>query len=84
MDTAIINKVLRILSKEIRKYKIPAVGIVAERAVDRPFETLASTILSLRTKDKVTEAASRRLLERAPTPEASGFHGRELASTWYG
>ena len=70
MDTAIINKVLRILSKEIRKYKIPAVGIVAERAVDRPFETLASTILSLRTKDRVTEVASQRLLERAPTPEA--------------
>jgi endonuclease-3 len=45
------------------------VGIVAEQAVDRPFETLVSTILSLRTKDKVTEAASRRLLARAPNPE---------------
>lgn len=44
--------------------------MVAERAVDRPFETLICTILSLRTKDKVTEIASRRLLDRAPTPEA--------------
>ena len=70
MDTATINKVLRILKKEIRRWKVPAVGIVAERAVDRPFETLVSTILSLRTKDKVTETASRRLLERAPTPES--------------
>jgi len=70
MDTATINKVLRVLKKEIRKYKVPAVGIVAERAVDRPFETLISTILSLRTKDRVTGEASRRLLERAPTAEA--------------
>lgn len=44
-------------------------GMIAKRAIDRPFETLVSTILSLRTKDAVTEAASHRLLARAPTPE---------------
>ena len=65
-----MNAVLRILKKEIGRWKVPAVGIVAETATDRPFETLVSTILSLRTKDRVTEAASRRLLERAPTPQA--------------
>ncbi|MBN2319007.1 MAG: endonuclease III [Acidobacteria bacterium] len=70
MDSPTINTVLRLLKKEIRRWKIPAVGVVAERAADRPFETLVSTILSLRTKDKVTEAASRRLLERASTPES--------------
>ena len=70
MDTPTLNKVLRILKKEIRKWKVPAVGVVAEQAVDRPFETLVSTILSLRTKDAVTEAASHRLLIRAPTPGA--------------
>jgi endonuclease III len=70
MNTATIEKVLRILRREVRKWKVPAVGIVAEQAVDRPFETLVSTILSLRTKDAVTEQASRRLLSRAPTPEA--------------
>jgi len=69
MDTATLNKVLRRLKKEIKKFKVPAVGVIAERAVDRPFETLVSTILSLRTKDKVTEAASHRLLDRAPTPQ---------------
>jgi endonuclease-3 len=69
MDTPTLNRVLRILKKEIRKWKMPAVGAVAENAADRPFETLISTILSLRTKDKVTEAASQRLLGRAPTPE---------------
>ncbi len=70
MTTATIEKVLRILRREIRKWKVPAVGVVADRAVDRPFDTLVSTILSLRTKDAVTEAASFRLLSRAPTPQA--------------
>jgi endonuclease-3 len=69
MDTPTVNKALRVLKKEIQKWKTPAVGAVADRANDRPFETLVSTILSLRTKDKVTEAASHRLLARAPTPQ---------------
>ena len=70
MDSTTINKVLRILKKEIQKWKVPAVGVIAGRAVDRPFETLVSTILSLRTKDKVTEEASHRILECAPNPRA--------------
>ena len=69
MSTPTLSKVLRLLKKEIQKWKIPAVGVIADHATDRPFETLIGTILSLRTKDKVTEAASRRLLARAPTPE---------------
>jgi endonuclease-3 len=68
MDTKTINTVLRVLKKEIKKWKTPAVGVIAEGAVDRPFATLVGTILSLRTKDKVTEAASNRLLRRAPDP----------------
>jgi len=69
MDIPTLNKTLSILRKEIQKWKVPAVGVIADKAVDRPFETLVSTILSLRTKDAVTEAASHRLLSRAPTPE---------------
>lgn len=68
MDIPTLNKTLSILRKEIQKWKVPAVGVIADKAVDRPFETPVSTILSLRTKDAVTEAASHRLLERAPTP----------------
>jgi endonuclease-3 len=70
MDTPTLDRVLRKLKKEIGKWKVPAVGAVAGRAIDRPFETLVSTILSLRTKDAVTGAASRRLLARAPDPKA--------------
>jgi endonuclease-3 len=69
MDIPTLNKALSILRKAIKKWKVPAVGVIAERAINRPFETLVSTILSLRTKDAVTEAASHRLLARAPTPE---------------
>lgn len=65
MDAAALNKALQKLRKEIQKWKVPAVGNIAESAIDRPFETLVSTILSLRTKDEVTEAASRRLLAKA-------------------
>ena len=70
MDTPTLAKVLRILRREIRQWKIPAVGVIAESAVDRPFDTLVSTILSLRTKDAVTEKASRSVLSVAPTPQA--------------
>jgi endonuclease-3 len=70
METAILEKVLRVLQRAVRAWKVPAVGVVAEQASDRPFETLVGTILSLRTKDAVTEQASRRLLARAPSPKA--------------
>lgn len=70
MDTPALVEVLRILRREIQKWKVPVVGVIAEQAVDRPFETLVGTILSLRTKDAVTEQASLRLLSQAPTPQA--------------
>jgi endonuclease-3 len=37
---------------------------------DKPWAVLVSTVLSLRTKDEVTAVTSRRLLEKAPTPQA--------------
>jgi len=45
-----------------------AVTTVAEEQGGNPWAILVSTILSLRTKDEVTRAASRRLLEKAPDP----------------
>jgi endonuclease-3 len=70
MTTATLEKVLKVLKEEIKKWKVPAVGVIAEKAVNRPFETLVSCLLSLRTKDAVTEVASQRLLSGAPTPQA--------------
>jgi endonuclease-3 len=70
METETLETVLKILRKEIKRWRVPAVGVIAEAAADRPFETLVSTVLSLRTKDKVTDLASRRILAKAPTPQA--------------
>ena len=43
--------------------------IAQEYKAEKPWAVLVSTILSLRTKDDVTRAASRRLLAEAPCPE---------------
>jgi endonuclease-3 len=47
----------------------PSVTTVAEHYRRDPWAVLASTILSLRTKDEVTLAASKRLLEKAGSPD---------------
>lgn len=60
-----IHNVVRILRKEIRQWPLPAIG----HYVETPFTTLISCILSLRTQDKTTNAASERLFAIAETPE---------------
>ena len=77
MDTATFEKAFSILKKETANWKVPIVGVIAERAIDRPFETLICTILSLRTKDKVTAEASQRLLSRAGSPETLALLSQE-------
>ena len=49
--------------------KEPSVTTVAEHYRRDPWAVLASTILSLRTKDEVTLETSRRLLAKAPGPK---------------
>lgn len=48
---------------------LPAISTLADEDND-PFQILIATLISLRTKDKVTIEASRRLFERAATPQA--------------
>ena len=60
-----IHPVVRILRKEIQQWPLPAIG----HYVETPFTTLISCILSLRTQDKTTSAASDRLFAIADTPE---------------
>ena len=62
-----IHDVLRILREEYKKWKLPAVTRVAKRK--DPFRVLVSTLISLRTKDEVTDAASKKLFRIADTPE---------------
>ncbi|MGH4038026.1 MAG: endonuclease III domain-containing protein [Sphaerochaeta sp.] len=47
---------------------LPSVSLIAEETNNDPFMVLISTLLSLRTKDKVTLEASHRLFELGRTP----------------
>jgi endonuclease-3 len=69
MQNSDIDQVIKILKKEIKQWKVPIVGRVAQRTRD-PFQVLISCVLSLRTQDGTTAEASARLFNVARTPEA--------------
>jgi endonuclease-3 len=57
-----------VLKKQVKSLKLPWIDEMTIRERD-PFQVLISCILSLRTQDKTTEEASRRLFRMARTPE---------------
>ncbi len=59
-----IVSTLSLIKKRVQS-DLPSVSEIAQSSSD-PFKILVSTIISLRTKDEVTLAASTRLFERAP------------------
>lgn len=59
-----IYAVMRILKEEVRQWPVPVVGHFSQT----PFTVLISCLLSLRTQDKTTHAASRRLFQLAQDP----------------
>ena len=61
---------LRTLAREIDGLELPAVEKISESQKRDPFQILISTLLSARTQDATTLAASTRLFARAQTPEA--------------
>ena len=63
-----IRAVFRALKRFSKTRDLPVVERI-ERENSDPFLVLISCLLSLRTKDEVTEAASRRLFEIARTPQ---------------
>ncbi|KYK25638.1 endonuclease III [Thermoplasmatales archaeon SM1-50] len=64
-----IDKIFRLLKQQLRPYGSPIVSRKKRYIPDTAFVTLISCLLSLRTKDDVTEQASRRLLTNYNTPE---------------
>ncbi len=62
---------LRRIRLHLRGSRLPVVTLIAETE-HNPFKVLVSTILSARTKDDATAAATRRLFEAATTPEEIG------------
>jgi len=62
-----IHEVMAVLSEECCQWDTPSVTVIAEQHRSA-FHVLISCIISLRTKDAVTAAASARLFARADTP----------------
>src|SRR3989338_8682520 len=64
-----IEAVVRTLRRAAREFKIPVVSRIADEAsAQKPFLVLISCLLSLRTKDETTAAASGRLFDLAVSP----------------
>ena len=55
-----IDKVYKILKKEVINYDVPVVDIIQVQTKD-PFKVLITTILSARTKDETTHTAVKKL-----------------------
>ena len=65
-----VEKIFKLLKDELKKYEIPLVSRDKWVELEKtPYTTLISCILSLRTKDEVTDKASIRLLIDHNTPD---------------
>jgi endonuclease III len=61
---------MRALARAITGLELPAVEKISQDQAEDPFQILIATILSARTQDATTHAASTRLFRRARTPRA--------------
>ena len=61
---------MRALARAIDGMELPAIEKISESQADDPFQILIATLLSARTQDATTHAASTRLFRRARTPRA--------------
>jgi endonuclease-3 len=68
MNQQDIHRTIFILKREVKRWQIPVVGVVAHDSRD-PFRILIACLLSLRTQDKTTAQASQRLFSLAVRPE---------------
>ena|ERR1041385_4721762 len=67
-EASVVEKVMRSLAAAITGLELPAVEKISEEQAEEPFQILIATLLSARTQDATTHAASTRLFRRARTP----------------
>ena len=65
-----VERVMRSLARAITGLEMPAVEKISEEQAEDPFQILIATLLSARTQDATTHAASTRLFARARTPRS--------------
>jgi endonuclease-3 len=63
-----VARVMRALALAITGLELPAVEKISNDQAEDPFQILIATLLSARTQDATTHAASTRLFKRARTP----------------
>ena len=64
----LVEKIMRSLGRAITGLELPAVEKISNDQAEDPFQILIATILSARTQDATTHAASTRLFKAARTP----------------
>src|SRR5438045_1170729 len=67
-----IEPIMRALAREIDGLDLPAVEKISQSQQEEPFQVLIATMLSARTQDATTLAASTRLFKVARTPRTMG------------
>lgn len=78
-----IDEFVDALNQAYTHWQAPVITLLSNKGAT-PFEVLVSTVLSLRTKDEVTAAASARLFGRARTPrQMLGLDEKELQQLIY-
>jgi endonuclease III len=63
-----VDRIMRTIADTISGMALPAVEKISEAQAEEPFQILIATLLSARTQDATTHAASTRLFRRARTP----------------
>jgi endonuclease-3 len=71
-DSRAVDRIMRTIGRAIKGMELPAVEKISERQAENPFKILIATLLSARTQDATTHAASTRLFNRARTPRTLG------------
>jgi endonuclease-3 len=67
-SSKVVDRVMRTLAHAVTGLEAPAVEKISEEQAEEPFQILIATLLSARTQDATTHAASTRLFRRARTP----------------
>jgi endonuclease-3 len=63
-----VDEVLSRIREAVRPYPKPALFALADQGFKTPFEQLVACIISIRTRDEVTEPTARELFQHARTP----------------
>ena len=66
----VVKRIMGALAHAITGMEMPAVEKISEAQAEEPFQILIATLLSARTQDATTHAASTRLFRRARTPRS--------------